>query len=637
MRRRREDETMREFLPLLIVGAIIGVIAIFLTVAYALIKDKKQAIGFDRNMRDSEIIKRLLRYAKPFRWNFVIVGVVMLFSIANEIISPMIIGSIEELVKDKFEISELVRLVAFYFGVLLISVVSTYIQAILLQITGQKMLSRIREDVFTHIESLSHAQLSHIPVGKLVTRVTNDTNAISMMFTNILMNLIKNFCVIIGVLIAMLCLNYLLTLMVLSFVPFVILFTVIFRKFSRKAYRKVKDGTTDINTFLSENLSGMKITQIFNREEKKAEEFSDRNRRLFSARREQIFVFAIFRPLVYMLYITSVMFLLYLGSRGVIKNTEFMGQTITSGTIVTFYMYISKFFNPIQTLAEQFNGLQSALASAEKIFTVTDMTPEVVDAPDAIELESVRGDIEFRDVWFAYNEGEWVLRGVSFKVNAGDTVAFVGSTGSGKTTILSLICRNYDIQRGEILIDGIDVRKIKLSSLRRHFGQMLQDVFLFSGTIRSNIILRDESISDERVREVCEYVNADKFINKLSGGLDEEVRERGNNFSQGQRQLLSFARTIAHSPSVMILDEATANIDTETEQLIQNSLEKMMKIGTMLMVAHRLSTIQRADKIIVLSHGEIIEEGSHFELLERRGRYHELFTTQARRYAGTEL
>ena len=619
---------MREFLPLLIVGAIIGVIAIFLTVAYALIKDKKQAIGFDRNMRDSEIIKRLLRYAKPFRWNFVIVGVVMLFSIANEIISPMIIGSIEELVKDKFEISELVRLVAFYFGVLLISVVSTYIQAILLQITGQKMLSRIREDVFTHIESLSHAQLSHIPVGKLVTRVTNDTNAISMMFTNILMNLIKNFCVIIGVLIAMLCLNYLLTLMVLSFVPFVILFTVIFRKFSRKAYRKVKDGTTDINTFLSENLSGMKITQIFNREEKKAEEFSDRNRRLFSARREQIFVFAIFRPLVYMLYITSVMFLLYLGSRGVIKNTEFMGQTITSGTIVTFYMYISKFFNPIQTLAEQFNGLQSALASAEKIFTVTDMTPEVVDAPDAIELESVRGDIEFRDVWFAYNEGEWVLRGVSFKVNAGDTVAFVGSTGSGKTTILSLICRNYDIQRGEILIDGIDVRKIKLSSLRRHFGQMLQDVFLFSGTIRSNIILRDESISDERVREVCEYVNADKFINKLSGGLDEEVRERGNNFSQGQRQLLSFARTIAHSPSVMILDEATANIDTETEQLIQNSLEKMMKIGTMLMVAHRLSTIQRADKIIVLSHGEIIEEGSHFELLERRGRYHELYMLQ---------
>ena len=628
MRRRREDETMREFLPLLIVGAIIGVIAIFLTVAYALIKDKKQAIGFDRNMRDSEIIKRLLRYAKPFRWNFVIVGVVMLFSIANEIISPMIIGSIEELVKDKFEISELVRLVAFYFGVLLISVVSTYIQAILLQITGQKMLSRIREDVFTHIESLSHAQLSHIPVGKLVTRVTNDTNAISMMFTNILMNLIKNFCVIIGVLIAMLCLNYLLTLMVLSFVPFVILFTVIFRKFSRKAYRKVKDGTTDINTFLSENLSGMKITQIFNREEKKAEEFSDRNRRLFSARREQIFVFAIFRPLVYMLYITSVMFLLYLGSRGVIKNTEFMGQTITSGTIVTFYMYISKFFNPIQTLAEQFNGLQSALASAEKIFTVTDMTPEVVDAPDAIELESVRGDIEFRDVWFAYNEGEWVLRGVSFKVNAGDTVAFVGSTGSGKTTILSLICRNYDIQRGEILIDGIDVRKIKLSSLRRHFGQMLQDVFLFSGTIRSNIILRDDSISDERVREVCEYVNADKFINKLSGGLDEEVRERGNNFSQGQRQLLSFARTIAHSPSVMILDEATANIDTETEQLIQNSLEKMMKIGTMLMVAHRLSTIQRADKIIVLSHGEIIEEGSHFELLERRGRYHELYMLQ---------
>ena len=498
----------------------------------------------------------------------------------------------------------------------------------MLQRTGQRILSALREDLFRHIESLSHAQLNVIPVGKLVTRVTNDTNAISMMFTNILVNLIKNCFVILGVLVAMLCLNYELTLMILCFVPFIVLFTVIFRKFSRRAYRKVKDGTTDINTFLSENLSGMKITQIFNREERKMREFSERNKKLASAKQQQILVFGIFRPLVYMLYITSVLCLLYLGGKGYIDDVSFLGQTLTSEVIVTFYMYISKFFNPIQSLAEQFNWLQSAFASAEKIFTIFDMKPEVVDAEDAIELNEVKGEIEFRDVWCSYVPGEWVLKGVSFHVNAGDTVAFVGSTGSGKTTILSLICRNYDIQKGEILIDGIEIRKIKISSLRKHFGQMLQDVFLFSGTIRSNIVLREE-FSDEEILRVCDYVNASSFIRKLENGLDEPVRERGNNFSAGQRQLLSFARTILHKPSVMILDEATANIDTETEVLIQDSLEKMMNIGTMLIVAHRLSTIRGADNIIVLSHGKIVEQGSHRELLEQKGKYYRLYTLQS--------
>jgi ATP-binding cassette subfamily B protein len=416
--------------------------------------------------------------------------------------------------------------------------------------------------------------------------------------------------------------------MILCFVPFIILFTVIFRKFSRRAYRKVKDGTTDINTFLSENLSGMKIIQIFNRENRKMSEFNEKNNKLGKSKHQQIFVFGIFRPIVYMLYISSVLCLLYLGGKGYIDNISFMGQTITSGVVVTFYMYISEFFNPIQSLAEQFNWLQSAFASAEKIFTIFDMKPVVVDTEGAIELDTIKGDIEFRNVWFAYEEENWVLKGVSFKVEAGQTVAFVGSTGSGKTTILSLLCRNYDIQKGEILVDGINIRDIKISSLRKHFGQMLQDVFLFSGTIRSNIILREENISDEEVMEACRYVNADSFISKLKDGLDEEVRERGNNFSAGQRQLLSFARTIIHKPEVMILDEATANIDTETEILIQDSLEKMMNIGTMLIVAHRLSTIQHADNIIVLSHGEIIEQGNHFELLEQKGRYYGLYMLQ---------
>ena len=621
-------EKIYDFYPLIILGAIIGLFSIIFVVAYATMKNKKEAIGFDRNMKDGELIVRLLKYARPHLKEFIIVGLVMILSIDYDIISPLLIGKIEGVLRGSFEMSELIAYIVIYAGILIVSLVATYIQSIVLQKIGQKILSSLREDTFVHIESLSHAQLNSMPVGKLVTRVANDTGAISMMFTNLLVNLVKNCFIIVGVFVAMLCLNYMLTLMVLCFVPFIILFTVIFRKFSRRAYRKVKDGTTDINTFLSENLSGIKITQIFNREDKKAEEFEEKNRRLEKSKTRQIFVFGIFRPMVYMLYISSVLVLLYLSSVGRINSIDFLGQTITSSVLVSFYMYISRFFNPIQNLAEQFNRLQSAFASAEKIFTVLDMQPEVVDEPDAVELDSVEGNIEFKNVWFAYNEGEWVLRDVSFKVNARETVAFVGSTGSGKTTILSLICRNYDIQRGEILIDGINIKKIKISSLRRHFGQMLQDVFLFSGTIRSNIVLRDESITDEEVLRTCEYVNANHFIDKLSHGLDEEVRERGNNFSAGQRQLLSFARTIVHKPAVMILDEATANIDTETELLIQDSLEKMMNIGTMLMVAHRLSTIQHADKIIVLSHGEIIEEGNHFELLARKGRYYDLYMLQ---------
>lgn len=614
--------------PLLLVGGVIGTVSVLLLIAYACVKDKKTAMGFERSMADGEILRRLFGYAKPYLRQFIVVGFLVLFSISYDIASPLIVGYIEELVVGDFELKSLYVSVAVYAGVLVFSMASTYLQAVILQRVGQRIISDLREDLFTHIESLSHGQLNDIPVGKLVTRVTNDTNAISMMFTNLFVNLTKNAFVILGILVAMLCLNYELTLMVLCFVPFILLFTVIFRKFSRRAYRKVKDATTDINTYLSENLSGIKVTQIFGREDEKMEEFRQKSQTLAKATQEQIFVFGVFRPLVYMLYISSILCLFYLGGMGHLNHVTFLGQTISSGTIVTFYMYISKFFTPIQNLAEQFNWLQSALASSEKVFSIMDIQPQMVDALDAVELDEVKGDIEFRDVWFSYIPGEWVLQGVSFHVEPRQTVAFVGSTGSGKSTILSLICRNYEFQKGEILIDGIDIRKIKISSLRRHFGQMLQDVFLFSGTIRSNIVLREEKIPDEEIMKVCRYVNADHFINKLEHGLDEEVRERGNNFSAGQRQLLSFARTILHKPSVMILDEATANIDTETELLIQDSLEKMRSVGTMLIVAHRLSTIQHADNIIVLSHGRILEQGTHQQLLAAHGRYYQLYTLQ---------
>ena len=618
-----------EYLPIIIVAAVIGAFTTaFLMAWFALKKHKEEGDDRERKLSDKELIQRLLQYAKPHWKSFVGVLFIMIFSVIYDVVSPLLMGHVQDLIKGDFELKQLFTMVGMYAGILVVSVICTYLQAMILQRVGQKILSKIRLDTFTHIEQLSHEQLNNIPVGKLVTRVTNDPNRISFMFTNILVTLVKNCMVIIGVLTAMFLLNYALTLMILCFVPFVVLFTLLFRQFSRRVHRKVTNATTDINTYLSENLSGMKITQIFNQEEMKMEDFAARSAKLKKAKQNRMYVFGIFRPMVYMLFVSSQMCLFYFGAKGYIQQTEFMGQLINSAIVVTFYGYISRFFNPIQTLAEQFDMLQQSFAGAEKIFAILDMVPEVVDDEDAIELDEIKGEIEFKDVWFAYKPDEWVLQGVSFHVQPKQTVAFVGSTGSGKTTILSLICRNYDIQKGQILIDGIDIRKIKISSLRRHFGQMLQDVFLFAGDIRSNILLREEGISDEEVMEACRYVNADAFINRLEKGLDEPVRERGNNFSAGQRQLLSFARTIIHKPSIMILDEATANIDTETEILIQDSLEKMRNIGTMLIVAHRLSTIQHADNIILLSHGKIMEQGSHQELLRQKGKYYHLYTLQ---------
>ena len=620
---------VKDYLPIVIVGAIIGTFTLLFLLAYAALqRSKKEDEDTDRHMADAEIIRRLLQYAKPYWKSFVVVFFIMVVSIGHEVLSPLLISQIQDAIKGDFELSYLWSMVGLYGAILLVSVVCTYGQAMILQKTGQKILSAIRLDVFTHVESLSHEQLNNIPVGKLVTRVTNDPNAISYMFTNIIVTLAKNAMVVLGVLGAMLLLNYALTLIVLCFVPFVVLFTVIFRKFSRVVHRSVSNATTDVNTYLSENLSGMKITQIFNREDRKLEEFKEKSAKLRKAKYNRMYVFGIFRPMVYMLFVSTQLCLFYFGAKGYIKDTVFLGQTVDSAMVVAFYMYISRFFNPIQTLAEQFDMLQRSFASSEKIFTILDMVPQVVDEPDAIELEEIKGEIEFQDVWFAYKEDEWVLKGVSLHVEPKQTVAFVGSTGSGKTTILSLICRNYDIQKGRILIDGIDIKKIKISSLRRHFGQMLQDVFLFAGDIRSNIVLRKEDVTDEEVWQACRYVNADSFIGKLENGLDEVVRERGNNFSAGQRQLLSFARTILHKPSVMILDEATANIDTETEILIQDSLEKMKNIGTMLIVAHRLSTIQHSDNIILLSKGKIVEQGNHQQLLAQHGRYYQLYTLQ---------
>jgi len=561
-------------------------------------------------------------------------AVMIVFDLITPLITEEILRSLT-IVRDEagvilapIDIARVFIISGIYFIAILGSSLLVYINSMLLQKIGQSAIYDLRMVVFQHIDSLSVNQLNNIPVGSLVTRLTSDTNALCDLFTNTIVNMIRNILMLVGVIIVMFLKNWLLALTIFAFVPIIFVATMIFRKHMRENYRIVRKNFSIMNAFLNENISGMKITQIFNQEDRKLKEFSEKNNGLSKSKQGQIGVFSIFRPTVYMLYVLNLLLLFWLAGTSILDNITFANQVITVEVLVIFYQYIGSFFTPVQNLAEQFNWLQSAFASAEKIFTILDMVPEVVDEEGAIELENVKGEIEFKDVWFAYIEDEWILKGVSFKINAKETVALVGSTGSGKTTILSLLVRNYDIQKGQILIDGIDIKRIKISSLRKHFGQMLQDVFIFSGTIRSNIVLREENISDEEIIEACEYVNAMHFINKLEDGLDDIVRERGNNFSAGQRQLISFARTIVHKPEVMILDEATANIDTETEVLIQDSLNKMMNIGTMIIVAHRLSTIQHADNIIVLSHGEILEQGNHQELLKQKGQYYKLYQLQ---------
>ncbi|MDO9630172.1 MAG: ABC transporter ATP-binding protein, partial [Acholeplasmataceae bacterium] len=544
-----------------------------------------------RERSDKEVLKRLVGYMKPYWVEFLIIFGLLLISLGIQLLPPFLIGRTVDTVSDgtltnNEKITYMIILSAFFIVALAIGNFIQYIQNIMLQKVGQKTVVTLRNEVFNHIENLSIGQINQVPVGKLVTRVTNDTNTISDMYTNVAINLVRNLMYLVAILVVLFIINVKITLFLMLVVPLLLLATYLFRKFSRASYRRVRANVSEVNAFLSENLSGMKVTQIFNQEDKKRKEFRGHSQKLRNSYLQEILVFGIYRPIVYALSMVGAVIALYLGYQ------EVMAGILTAGILFTYYMYVGDFFEPVQQLAEQFNTLQNAFASAEKVFDVLDTKPDIIDHEGAVELEKFTGSIEFRDVWFSYLPDEWVLRGVSFKVKPGDTVAFVGATGSGKTTILGLIVRNYEIQRGQILIDGIDIHQIKRSSLRKHIGQMLQDVFLFSGTIEENITLRDESITKEEVIHASEYVGANTFIDKLPEGYNHVVLERGNNFSSGQRQLISFARALVYKPSLMILDEATANIDSETEELIQESLEKMMNISTMLIVAHRLSTIQ---------------------------------------------
>lgn len=573
----------------------------------------------DVHISSKEMYKRIWRYLKPEAARFVGAMLLILVNVVLDIILPLFVSRITNNLKsDGINLEFIIGMAVAYLAIGVFNQAFLVWESMMLQKAGQSIIYTLRTEVFEHIEKLSQNQFDEMPVGSLVTRVASYTASMSDLFTNVIVNVIKNALTVVGVYGIMLYISWQLSLVMLAFIVVVFVTSFVFRKIVRKVFTKERQYISDLNTFLNENLSGMKLIQIFNRQKKKDDEFLQKNENLRKSRYAVVLAFGIYRPFITLLYISSIAVTFWLG----------MEFGLDAGMIVAFYLYLSRFFNPIQNLADQLNNLQKATTASERLFNLLDVKPEIRDRKDAVTVDKFEGKIEFKNVWFAYKDEDWILKDVSFTINPKETCAFVGATGAGKTTILSLIVRNYEIQKGQILIDGRDISTIEIHSLRRGIGQMLQDVFLFSGTVRSNITLNDDSFTDEEIEAACKYVNADTFISSQEHGLDEEVIERGENFSQGQRQLLSFARTVLHKPQILILDEATANIDTETEVVIQKSLENIRNIGTMLVVAHRLSTIQHADQIIVLQNGRIIEQGTHQQLLKNKGYYHKLYELQ---------
>ena len=580
---------------------------------------------FEKLKGDKKIPTRIL-YARAFHylkkelWVLAIALLMILANVAFDVYLPSLVGNITDALSEVNQ-NTLTYIGLYAGGYLALAVAGQgfmFFETVILNKAGQRIVYRLRMDVYEHILNMSQNQLNDMPVGSLVTRVANYTTSISDLFTKVIVSLIRNGLTIIGVFTIMMIMNPRLGGILSIFVVIIFIVSFVFRYFVRKIFTKERQYISDMNTFLNESMSGMNIIQIFQQQKRKNDEFSIKNETLRKQRYKLNIAFAMYRPFINFLYFLAVAITFYVG----------MKISLAPGAVIAFYLYLSRFFNPVQNIADQLNEIQRSMTACERLFNLLDVEPEVLDKPNALHIDTFKGKIEFKHVWFAYEKENWILKDVSFVIEPRQTVAFVGATGAGKTTILSLIVRNYEVQKGEILIDDININDIELKSLRRAMGQMLQDVFLFSGTVKSNITLHDDSYSDEEVMEVCKYVNADTFIDADEKGLAKEIIERGENLSQGQRQLLSFARTVLHKPQILILDEATANIDTETEVLIQESLEKIKNIGTMLVVAHRLSTIQKSDQIVVLQHGEIVEIGNHQELLKKKGFYYRLYQLQ---------
>lgn len=565
---------------------------------------------------------RLIAYMKPYAHWVIFALLLVLGLTAFDLYRPMLVGDAIDTFGANGDYDVIIATAIKYAVVLALSFAFNIAQTWILQKTGQNIILQMRKDLYRHIQSLGSRYFDITPVGKLVTRVTNDVEAFNEMYSGILVQLFRNIVKIVGLAGVMLVLDVRLAAISFVLMPLVIGLTVLCQKIARNIYRLYRTRLTDINTFLSEHLSGMKIIQIFGRQERKFEEFHDKNTKLYKAFYREMLMYAVFRPLIYILSILSLMIVLWFGSRNVFD------EIISVGTLYIFSNYIRSFFDPIQELAEQFSTLQSSIASAEKIFTVMDEDEFIPEVENPKQPDKITGKIEFDHVWFAYDGENYVLKDVSFVINPGEKVAFVGATGAGKSSILNLIGRYYDIQKGHIYIDGIDIRQLSKKQLRSAIGQMQQDVFIFEGNVAYNIRLNDDDITDAQVKAAAEYVNASHFIEKLPQGYHEPVTERGATFSAGERQLLSFARTLAHNPSILVMDEATANIDTETEILIQEALEKLMDGRTTIMVAHRLSTIQHADCIMVMHKGRICERGTHRELLEQDGIYRKLYELQ---------
>lgn len=565
---------------------------------------------------------RLIAYMKPYAHWVIFALLLVLGLTAFDLYRPMLVGDAIDTFGANGDYDVIIATAIKYAVVLALSFAFNIAQTWILQKTGQNIILQMRKDLYRHIQSLGSRYFDITPVGKLVTRVTNDVEALNEMYSGILVQLFRNIVKIVGLAGVMLVLDVRLAAISFVLMPLVIGLTVLCQKIARNIYRLYRTRLTDINTFLSEHLSGMKIIQIFGRQERKFEEFHDKNTKLYKAFYREMLMYAVFRPLIYILSILSLMIVLWFGSRNVFD------EIISVGTLYIFSNYIRSFFDPIQELAEQFSTLQSSIASAEKIFTVMDEEEFIPEVENPKQPDKIIGKIEFDHVWFAYDGENYVLKDVSFVINPGEKVAFVGATGAGKSSILNLIGRYYDIQKGHIYIDGIDIRQLSKKQLRSAIGQMQQDVFIFEGDVAYNIRLNDDAITDAQVKAAAEYVNASHFIEKLPQGYHEPVTERGATFSAGERQLLSFARTLAHNPSILVMDEATANIDTETEILIQEALEKLMDGRTTIMVAHRLSTIQHADCIMVMHKGRICESGTHRELLEQDGIYRKLYELQ---------